>query len=73
MFYIDPQGPIEPLRKEMLGVLDQLFHCVPVNEHDLFNEIRDMIKVNDEYTRYMAKSLVEQAKKFGIKVQLTKH
>jgi len=69
MHFIDPNGPIETLRTEMIKVVEELDAKIGRQSHDIIL----MLRSDDAYVRAAAKKIVEAARDHGIRVEVTKH
>ena len=74
MKYIDPDGPIEVLRNELIELVTDLMQKLsPDDRAFLRDDVIPLLKTDEGYARCQARRLVKSAREYGLKVNVTRH
>ena len=71
MYVLDPNLPIEELRRELIALAEQLCKTADLKgKLFLRSEVVPLIKSNEEYARSMARHLIKSMREHGTKISM---
>jgi hypothetical protein len=74
MRWIDPEGPIDKLRIEMIDLITELALKSKLEDRKfLLGQVLPLIRANDAYLRIQADRLVRTAQSNGIRIDIKRH
>jgi hypothetical protein len=72
--FIDPKGPIDQLRVELISLCKELARTSSEEDRLFFqNDCIPLLQTNDEYVRFQARTIIKSARASGIKIEISKH
>jgi len=72
MGFMDPDGPIEELREDLIRLIKRLAAMEHISDEDR-DEVVAMLKWDDELVRAKAQDIRDLCKELGIKIEQTRH